>query len=191
VTNEQYAEFVAAAHRQFNQGNWKPRAAHPVVNISWRDALAYCQWLNQRWQSEVKGLTLRLPTEAEWEKAARGTDGRTYPWGNDFDKTTCNTCEGGERNTTPVGAYSPQGDSPYGAVDMVGNVWEWCHSLYKPYPYQVDDGRENEVDDGARMLRGGSWVGNQVSACCAFRNANSPANRYDLYGFRYLLIPNL
>jgi formylglycine-generating enzyme required for sulfatase activity len=189
VTNEQFAEFVAVTHCQFVQGDWKPRAAHPVVNISWREALAYCQWLNQRWQSELKGWTLRLPTEAEWEKAARGTDGRIYPWGDDFDKTKCNTYESDERNTTPVGTHSPYGDSPYAVADMVGNVWEWCHSLDKPYPYKVDDGRENEAGDGARVLRGGSWTGDQVSARCAFRNAKSPTNRYNLYGFRYLLSP--
>lgn len=189
VTNGQFAQFVAATKYQFDQGDWKRKTNHPVVNVSWHDAMAYCRWLNELTCGEVHDLTLRLPTEAEWEKAARGADGRVFPWGNDFDQNKCNSSEGGKSGTTPVGAYSPQGDSPYGVVDMAGNVWEWCHSLYKFYPYLVGDGRENEVEDGARMLRGGSWVGNQVSARCAFRNGKSPANRYDLYGLRYLLSP--
>ena len=133
--------------------------------------MAYCQWINQILNSEFKiqNLQLRLPTEAEWEKAARGTDGREYPWGNSFDKNKCNSSEGGKGGTTPVGLYSPQGDSPYGCADMGGNVWEWTHSLFKPHPYHVNDGREDEKASGTRVLRGGSFNYYERVARCAFR----------------------
>ena len=187
VTNEQFAEFVAASGYEFNQGRWQAKADHPVVNVSWRDAMAYCQWSNAALRGELKDLTLRLPTEAEWEKAARGESGNEWPWGDDWDPKKCNSREGRKGGTTPVGAYSPQGDSPYGAADMAGNVWEWCHSVYKPYPYQVQDGRENEADKNARVLRGGSWYYDRGSARCAFRYYLLPTDRYDYYGFRCVL----
>jgi len=149
---------------------------HPVVGINWFEAMVYCQWLNEQlhvpgstfqvqrdgrkevWNVELEAWNIRLPTEAEWEKAARGADGRRWPWGNEFDPQRCNSSEGGKGTTTPVGAYSPAGDSPYGVADMAGNVWEWCRSIYKPYPYQADDGREDLQAAGTRVLRGGSWA---------------------------------
>ena len=114
---------------------WEKKKDHPVTYVKWTEAMAYCQWLNQILNSEFtrsgQNLILRLPTEAEWEKAARGIDGLEYPWGNTFDKNKCNTSESGKGGTTPVGLYSPQGNSPYGCADMAGNVWEWTHSLRK------------------------------------------------------------
>lgn len=145
------------------------RTEHPAVGILWEDAIAFCNWL-----SKETAQTVRLPTEAEWEKAARGGDGRIYPWGDDWDRTKCNTAKAGSflsRSTTsPVGQYSPEGDSPYGSSDMVGNVWEWCQSLYRPYPYKADDGRETLEADGARVVRGGSWSDTRKMARCACRS---------------------
>ncbi len=128
-----------------------------MVDVSWRDAIDYCRWLDEKCRAEFGELGhVRLPTEAEWEKAARGEYGNLWPWGNEFDPRKCNTAEGGKGDTSVVGSYSPGGDSPYGAADMAGNVWEWCHSLYEPYPYVAEDGQEDASAQGGRALRGGS-----------------------------------
>ncbi|MCB9007985.1 MAG: SUMF1/EgtB/PvdO family nonheme iron enzyme [Ardenticatenaceae bacterium] len=117
VTNAEYARFVAETKAKF-PGYWKRSsppaklADHPVVNVSWHDAKAYAEWSG-----------LELPTEEQWEKAARGTDGREYPWGNEWRENHCNTRESDIGTTTTVGQFSPQGDSVYGCVDMAGNVW--------------------------------------------------------------------
>ena len=157
---------------------------HPVVQVSWDDAGAFCAWASQ-----VLGRTVRLPTEAEWEKAARGTDGRTYPWGNDTpDESHCNFGwkPGG---TTPVGHYSPQGDSPYGCVDMAGNVWEWTSSLGKPYPYRADDGREAGGRYGDRVVRGGGFGHYAGFLRAAFRSWLDPFDRLGGLGFRVCASP--
>ncbi len=166
VTNREYQLFVKETGqrppRDWDGDQYPPeKGDHPVVNVSWEDAQAYCRWL-----SEKSGKAYRLPTEAEWEKAARGTDGRVYPWGDDFDPQRCNVAETGLGGTSPVGQFSPQGDSPYGCADMAGNVWEWTHSLYKSYPYRVDDGREDEAASGYRVVRGGSFVSSRGGALC-------------------------
>ncbi len=173
---------------------------HPVVQVHWRDAQAFCGWLNREYgASAPRGLVFRLPTEAEWEKAARGADGRIYPWGDEFDPRLCNSSESGLGRTTPVGAYSPQGDSPFGCADVAGNVWEWTASLWgkdvnKPdfgYPYHPRDGRENQQagDDVFRIVRGGSFYDVARSVRPAVRDWDINVDCYA--GFRVALAPGL
>lgn len=184
VTNEQYSLFVNATGKDHPVGGWKKRPNHPVVYISRSEAMAYCQWLHESVHDGLpNGLVLRLPTEAEWEKAARGEDGSEWPWGNKFDAGKCNTSEGRNNRTTQVGAYSPIGDSPYGCADMVGNVWEWTHTLFKSYPYSPSDGRECSKEPTNRyVVRGGSFDDVVDYARCAVR---VPGSR--LYGSGYAL----
>ncbi len=183
VTVAEYACFVAAArHREPQEwaGQLK-KLDYPVVSVSWDDAIAYAAWLAQ-----MNEQPWRLPTEAEWEKAARGTDGRLFPWGNTFDRSRANTVESRLRGATAVGSY-PSGASPYGAEEMGGNVWEWTHSLYKPYPYKIRDGREAPDSDEDRVQRGGSWYAIDVGARAATRLSASPDRCKDYDGFRLLL----
>jgi formylglycine-generating enzyme required for sulfatase activity len=178
VTNAQYYLFVQDTGHQVPK-HWSdgrpPRdlTSHPVRYVAFRDALAYCRWL-----AEKTGRSITLPSEAQWEKAARGQDKRIYPWGDEWDSARCNNYELELNQTTPVGIF-PEGQSPYGCLDMAGNVWEWTCTLWgkdwdKPdftYPYDPDDGREDiNTDDGtSRVLRGGSWSPYSLYARCAFR----------------------
>lgn len=188
VTNAQYLAFVQST-RHWPPAHWegrklsKGREDHPVVNISWNDAIAYCRWL-----AKVTGQPYCLPSEAEWEKGARGSDGRLYPWGNQWDRQRCNSREGGSLDTTPVGAY-PGGASPYGLLDMAGNVLEWTRSLHAPYPYDPKDGREDLEVQEARVLRGGSGGDNRFTVRCALRLRHDPIIRYEARGFRVAISP--
>lgn len=187
ITNAQYHLFVQASGVEPPEhwnGKRPPRGkeSHPVVKVSWHDALNYCRWL-----SAVTHKTITLPSDAEWEKAARGTDDtRTYPWGNALDASRCNVEESGFHNTTPVGTFI-NGASPFGCLDMAGNVWEWTRSPWKKGAYKgYDFIHEASVTDGA-VVRGGSWYGPHVSARCASSGGFLPVARNDVIGFRVVL----
>lgn len=169
VTNKQYKEFLDENKEWPLPHNWSKvirrypagKSDHPVVLVSYKDAEQFCKWRSQK-----KGEKYRLPTEEEWEKAARGTDGREYPWGNNFNKKNCNTNESGIDDTTEVNSY-PSGTSPYGCYDMAGNVWEWVTG-----------------SDWKSIWRGGSWGSNQTYAKCTVRQLITPASRDHRTGFR-------
>jgi formylglycine-generating enzyme required for sulfatase activity len=158
---------------------------HPVVQVAWADAEAYCAWAGGS-----------LPAEAQWEKAARGADGRSYPWGNVFDGTLVNYCDAscpggdqvfndGYRFTAPVGSY-PDGASPYGALDMSGNVWEWTADYYGAGYYAVSPAQNPTGPESGqyRVLRGGSWNHDRSGMRTAFRLDSPPGMSVDNFGFR-------
>jgi sulfatase modifying factor 1 len=218
VTNAQFGQFVKASGykttaeeqgsayaydgkewKDTQGANWlhprgpksgiQDRADHPVVSVSWLDAMTYVKWLNESFGSLQKGMVSRLPTEAEWEKAARGAYGNLYPWGNEApDAQRCNF-NMNLKDTAPVSAY-PAGVSSYGCEQMSGNVWEWTHTLFEKYPYAPDAKRENEKDEkSGRVLRGGSFYGTRQGVRSAFRGRYSPPYRGDDLGFRVCLAP--
>lgn len=175
-----YAEQILAEQRRepyywhdsrFNQPN------QPVVGVNWYEALAYAAWL-----AKVTGKAYRLPTEAEWEWAAR-RNVRRYPWGNDWDGACCNWQGSRLNRPNPVGVF-PAGATVDGLHEMAGNVYELTLSLYRPYPYQPADGREAIAGEGLRVLRGGSWYVDRTDVRCAYRNWNTPWRRALHFGFR-------
>ncbi len=209
VTNAQYKQFIDANPDHeipyidadwAGPYNWDPRgrtyppdrANHPVVLVSWYDAIAYCRWLTEylRERGELEeGQKVRLPTEAEWEKAARGTDGREWPWGNKFDSTLCNMVETRIGTTSAVGLF-PAGASPYSVLGMAGNVWEWTGSIYESYPYDAKDGREDSESGSIRVLHGGSFYNVRQSVRCAFRLGANPCYRVEGIGIRVVISPS-
>jgi formylglycine-generating enzyme required for sulfatase activity len=192
VTHAQYGAFLEQTGHTLPK-RWRSanvprsRSDMPIVYITWYDALAYCRWL-----AAVTGKPYRLPSEAEWEKGARGNTAHIYPWGNRFGKQHSNTVEN-DGKLTSVDAF-PDGASPYGLLDMAGNAWEWTRSLWGrdwyraefTYPYDPQDGRENlEASDAVcRVLRGGSWAYDKTFARCDYRYKNFPQNMSDGIGFR-------
>jgi formylglycine-generating enzyme required for sulfatase activity len=168
VTNAEYARFVQETGHTPPQ-HWKGAtppdeiADHPVVHVSWHDAQAYAEWVGKR-----------LPVGAEWEKAARGTDGRVYPWGDEWRDGVCNTRRLGIGHTMSVGQFSPPGDSPYGCADMAGNVWQWADS-------------RQDLERGCRILRGGSCNNDASSARVASRLSFAANGTYHDLGFRCIL----
>lgn len=180
ATNAKYKKFVDAA-RYDPPFHWRDgkipegKENHPVVYVSWLDAANYCKWAGKR-----------LPTEKEWEKAARGADGNIYPWGNFWDAKKSNNPYAYSTGTQPAGSY-PEGRSPYGLYDMSGNVWEWVDSFYLPHPgntaFRPEYGKRN------RVLKGGSWFdclsyGCGLSSPTFNRSFFTPEVRNNSFGFR-------
>lgn len=163
----------------WGEEKWSGDDQLPVVGVSWYEARAYCEWLGGE-----TGRRYQLPTEAEWEKAVRGIDGRLYPWGNEFEAWRRNTRASGLNRTVPVGQHSPAGESPYRCAEMGGNASEWTLSEYRSYPYVKDDGRNQEEGEGMRVIRGGSWHKPVLRARTVARGVNDPSFSDDDVGFR-------
>jgi len=145
-------------------------ADYPVIGVSWYEAVAFCNWL-----SETTGESIMLPTEQQWQHAAQGSDGRLYPWGNEWDITRCNNASLGLGKTTPVTQFEGLGDSPYGVVDMLGNAWEWSRTSHKT-------GEDDLNGTDTRILRGGSYL-LWNNMYCSVRSGYNP-NNDGLNGFR-------
>lgn len=190
VTNEQYDNFIDATNYSL-PAHWTHgcfpvgQGSYPVTGVSWHDALAFCEWAK-----------VRLPTEAEWEKAARGVDGRRYPWSNmPYSETFTYLMSivqvnpgvargyGTEKGTRDVDAH-PKGASPYGVLDMLGNVCEWTSSLCRPYPYDAAHGSEDATAEGDRVTRGGGWRAEVEYLHCSARDCRNPEGTFDDVGFR-------
>jgi formylglycine-generating enzyme required for sulfatase activity len=191
---------------QLSEGNYDKTGNHPVVYVSWHEALEYCNWLQEKlvgyakvhfkesniWQTLAEGsVRVGLPNEAQWEKASRGTTRRIFPWRNRINIIDGANIEMNIGSTSPVGCF-PKGTSPYGVMDMAGNIWEWTRSIWGNqwsfsdfiYPYNPDDGRENLGSRGFRILRGGCFLSSRKSSRCSSRLRLNPTNKDDHIGFR-------
>lgn len=210
ITNAQFKPFCDATGHPYPEARWTHHSHqsttsylienpnYPVVDVNWDDATAYCQWL-----SEKTGKKYRLPTEAEWEKAARGgLEGKKYPWGDEENNAgerplaNCGSEADNDRirakdgflYTAPVGSYPP---NQFGLYDIAGNVWEWCADFYNEgYYAQSPDVNPLGPEGGEkRVLRGGSWFGGPLHLRCAARLWNYPSIRYASTGFRVAMTP--
>jgi formylglycine-generating enzyme required for sulfatase activity len=194
VTVGQFSAFARATTWAVDARALAGPSTHPVTFVSWPDALAYCRWLQAELARSPRapprvsqllreGWRVSLPTEAEWEKAARGTDGRTYPWGNEPQRTRANY-EG--TGTTPVGQFACP-ECPYGLADMSGNVWEWTRSPNQPYPYDPGDDRANLDEDALWVMRGGHYGDGPRLVRTTTRGAADPGARRAFIGFRVVV----
>ncbi len=182
ITVAQYTIFTSATN-QPAPFDYPQKSDHPITNVSWYDAMVFC-----RWASDLTEKQVRLPTEAEWEKAARSNDGRIYPWGDEFDAARLNCAEGKLNGSTPVDEF-PDGVSACGAWDMAGNVWEWVNDWYKPDYYQTSPATNPPGPETGyyKALRGGAWFSDSLHVRSADRTHFNPENRYDYVGFRVAL----
>ena len=188
VENDGYSEtsyWDAGGFGQFGEPDgWNEQLQHPnwpVTGVSWYEAMAYCRWTGHR-----------LPTEAQWERAARGTDGRWFPWGNqpaDENRLNCADDDFKPRvgHATPVGVY-PSGASPDGLYDMPGNVWEWCADWYGKYDPDESANPTGPKEAARRVVRGGGWLDLSRYCRCSYRDHDDPDDRGDFLGFRVLCL---
>ncbi len=199
VTNRQYEQFMKARPGSEEPRYWRDRqynqAEQPVVGVSWLEAAAFCEWL-----AEVSGRRMILPTEAQWEFAARSEDGRRYPWGNEEPDKTRAHYEFATDAALPVGSR-PAGRGPYGHLDLAGNVWEWCRDAWDEEAYRRRTGASptldpyNELPDQTplnevqRACRGGAVYGGARSLRAACRDRRGALGRYQVLGFRVAALP--
>jgi formylglycine-generating enzyme required for sulfatase activity len=172
---------------------------HPVEWVNWHDALAYCAWLTETlrgWRGTPeplatllrdRGWQVAIPSEAEWEKAARGAEGRAYPWGDEPDRRRANYWDTGLGRSCAAGCF-PDGASSYGVEELSGSVWEWTRSLHRAYPYRADDGREALDADGERVIRGGSYRSARRFIGCTYRTTSAPTQLRPGQGLRTAIV---
>lgn len=196
VTVAQFAAFVEATDHEVDPQALAGPPLHPVSFVSWPDALAYCRWLEELLRESpatppelrtllVEGWRLTLPSEAQWEKAARGGDGRIFPWGNELRRDRANFATD---RPAPVGEVACP-ECPHGLSDMSGNVWEWTRSPWQPYPYDEADDREGLEGDALWVMRGGSFADPVRNVRAAIRGAAGPDVRREFIGFRVVIAP--
>jgi len=193
VTNAEYGVFVRDSGKEA-PAHWEEgripegKEDHPVVHASWKDAVAFCEWLSSRLSKDSEERVVRLPTEAEWEYAARGSEGRRFPWPEEKGEPTDRLANFGDSvgDTTPVGSY-PEGATPEGVHDLAGNVWEWCSDRFGEYPPDDEESPTGPKDGASRVLRGGSFSFAPRYLRAAFRLDGHPGYRYGLIGFRVLV----
>jgi formylglycine-generating enzyme required for sulfatase activity len=195
TTVAQFAVFARESGWTTDQRALAAPADHPVAFVSWPDALAYCRWLEAALKTSsltpapvrerlAAGWRVLLPTEAQWEKAARGTDGRRYPWGHEPQRAHANYEAAA---TAPVGSHGCP-DCAHHLADMAGNVWEWTGSPYQPYPYDPSDDRTNLGADALWVMRGGHFGDNERLIRTSARGAADPGARRAFIGFRVAVV---
>jgi formylglycine-generating enzyme required for sulfatase activity len=195
VTVAQFREYAEVSGRKpGNFDSLKGGENEPVVLVSWLEALAFCQWLTEKWRAAGRlepDWEVTLPSEAEWEKASRGLDGRIYAWGDEADPEKANFSETGIGRVSSVGVF-PEGVSPWGCEEMNGNVWEWTGSLWDDHLYQAHDrSRQTVLEkfDRLRVFRGGSYLNGPRGIRCAVRSRGITKRRDNDFGFRLVLAP--